>query len=194
MTMQNYSKRCIDPTCIYMHYGLKWFTFHLSVCLSVYYGPTYCLKYMYQSPYTCCSLVNSNLSNKAYYWTSLDFQASDCDWLKYEENREAVLAQVLYWLMSFFICSILKAFFYITESNLHRNKIFYIRKSTWSSMVQEAVTSKGFLLTSIDSFRTEIFNIANECLFKIKKKKQIKQWLSFHHGNYQEFSVFNELY
>ena len=96
------------------------------------------------------------------------FKASDCAWLKGEPNKEAVLTHVYYWIVSHFVGSLLKAFFYITDTSTYRNKIFYMRKFTWSKL--QKATIKGWLKTK------EEFRIFGLFAFDVIKLPSLSFW------------------
>lgn len=76
---------------------------------------------------------------------------SSCKWLKTEEctgkqispsyclMKEQLLAKFIWWLVTRYIIPLLKSFFYITESGVHRQRVFYYRKPVWAKIQQFGV-------------------------------------------------------
>ena len=58
-----------------------------------------------------------------------------------KQKRTELLAEFLYWLFDSFIIPLISANFYVTESNVHRNKVFYFRHDLWRKLC-EPVFSK----------------------------------------------------
>lgn len=48
--------------------------------------------------------------------------------------RRQLLAEFLYWLFDSFLVPLLRANFYITESGVHRNRLFYFRHDVWQGL------------------------------------------------------------
>ncbi|XP_041366728.1 telomerase reverse transcriptase-like [Gigantopelta aegis] len=60
-----------------------------------------------------------------------------CKWLPFEVGQSAKvqkLAQLIWWLFNNFIMALLKAYFYITDTTLYRNRLFYYRKKIWHQL------------------------------------------------------------
>jgi telomerase reverse transcriptase len=51
------------------------------------------------------------------------------------------LAEFIYWLFDSFIIPLLRAHFYITESGVDRNRIFYFRHDVWKRLSEPALES-----------------------------------------------------
>ncbi|XP_048238967.1 telomerase reverse transcriptase-like isoform X2 [Haliotis rufescens] len=51
------------------------------------------------------------------------------------------VAQILWWLLNYFICPVIKAFFYVTNTNIYRNRVVYYRKSVWIQLHTRTLTA-----------------------------------------------------
>ena len=60
-----------------------------------------------------------------------------------EPNKGAVLTQLFYWFLNDYVITIVRSFFYVTESAPYRNQMFYFRKQAWSKLRQDAVQSRA---------------------------------------------------
>nr|XP_022325546.1 telomerase reverse transcriptase-like isoform X1 [Crassostrea virginica] len=62
-----------------------------------------------------------------------------------------LLAKALYWLMNDFIVTLIKVFFYVTETATYRNQLFFYRKRVWSKLHSKGVKDlrKKGVITSI---------------------------------------------
>jgi len=49
-------------------------------------------------------------------------------------KRKEVMAELLYYVFDSFLISLLRSCFYITESHVHRNQLFYFRHDVWQTM------------------------------------------------------------
>ncbi|CAH1244027.1 TERT [Branchiostoma lanceolatum] len=70
---------------------------------------------------------------------------NDCDWLKLDSNtllefqtRRAVLGKLVWWLFNNFVITVLKSYFYITETTAQRNQVLYYRSSVWKMLKDKA--------------------------------------------------------
>ncbi|XP_066299073.1 telomerase reverse transcriptase-like [Branchiostoma lanceolatum] len=70
---------------------------------------------------------------------------NDCDWLKLDSNtlqefrtRRAVLGKLVWWLFNNFVITVLKSYFYITETTAQRNQVLYYRSSVWKILKDKA--------------------------------------------------------
>ena len=80
-------------------------------------------------------------------------KVSKCQWLKSEGcvnkrtplseslKQKEILGQFVWWFVRRYLMVILKSFFYITESALHRNRVFYYRKPVWKIISNYGVQS-----------------------------------------------------
>ncbi|XP_078575957.1 telomerase reverse transcriptase-like isoform X2 [Branchiostoma floridae x Branchiostoma japonicum] len=70
---------------------------------------------------------------------------TDCDWLKLDSNtvqefhtRSAVLGKLVWWLFNNFVITMLRSYFYITETTTQRNQVLYYRSSLWKMLKDKA--------------------------------------------------------
>ncbi|TKA26334.1 hypothetical protein B0A50_05113 [Salinomyces thailandicus] len=64
-----------------------------------------------------------------------DLKLSQTDFAK----RTELLAEVLYYLFDSFLIPLIRATFHVTESNVHRNQLFYFRHDVWKAMSEPAL-------------------------------------------------------
>lgn len=62
-------------------------------------------------------------------------------------KRRQLLAEFLYWLFDSFLVPLLRTHFYITESGVHRNRLFYFRHDVWKKLSEPA----------LDRLKTDMF-------------------------------------
>lgn len=80
-------------------------------------------------------------------------KTSECKWLRVHENKgrhvplsasvkkQQLLAQFIWWFLVQYLIPLLKSFFYITESGMHRQRIFYYRKPVWAKIQQFGINT-----------------------------------------------------
>lgn len=56
-------------------------------------------------------------------------------------KRRELLAELLYYLFDSFLIPLIRSHFRVTESNVHRNRLFYFRHDVWIAMCEPALTS-----------------------------------------------------
>lgn len=56
-----------------------------------------------------------------------------------EKKRHQLLAEFVYWLFDSFLIPLLQSHFYATESNFHRNHVFYFRHDVWKKLCEPAL-------------------------------------------------------
>jgi len=56
-------------------------------------------------------------------------------------KRRELLAEFIYWLFDSFLIPLLRAHFYITETGVDRNRIFYFRHDVWKILSEPALTN-----------------------------------------------------
>ncbi|XP_009994832.1 PREDICTED: telomerase reverse transcriptase-like [Chaetura pelagica] len=72
-------------------------------------------------------------------------RVNDCMWLRLVKGdhfvpafehcfREELLAKFLYWLMDTYVVTLLRSFFYVTETKFQKNTLFYYRKFVWCKL------------------------------------------------------------
>lgn len=91
-------------------------------------------------------MLNSFIRMRRYEDFNLQFWAAkwkmrSCSWLekiatrgRFESQRRMVIL-ILRWLMQKIVMPLLRNHFYITESAVHKNKVFYYRKPLWKQLV-----------------------------------------------------------
>lgn len=74
-------------------------------------------------------------------------KVSSCKWLMVKDKakhvplsdslkQQQLLAQFIWWFITQYITPLLRTFFYITESGMHRQRVFYYRKPVWAKIQQ----------------------------------------------------------
>ncbi|KAL9972745.1 hypothetical protein ACROYT_G019110 [Oculina patagonica] len=75
-------------------------------------------------------------------------KVSRCEWLNEKGTekkhipltdslkQQELLAQFIWWFVTKYLMPVLKAFFYITESGTHRQRVFFYRKAVWKKIHQ----------------------------------------------------------
>ncbi|KAK0344893.1 Telomerase reverse transcriptase [Friedmanniomyces endolithicus] len=56
-------------------------------------------------------------------------------------KRGELMAEVLYYLFDSFLIPLIRGTFHVTESNVHRNQLFYFRHDDWKAMTEPALSS-----------------------------------------------------
>ncbi|KAK0307142.1 Telomerase reverse transcriptase [Friedmanniomyces endolithicus] len=56
-------------------------------------------------------------------------------------KRRELMAEVLYYLFDSFLITLIRGTFHVTESNVHRNQLFYFRHDDWKAMTEPALSS-----------------------------------------------------
>lgn len=87
------------------------------------------------------SLMVQGYSTKSSFWFR-DRKSASRKLSRAEHEKLTFLNyQFLFWFFDVYICGILKNNFYITESNPHKQKIFYYRHDVWNNICKPAVSS-----------------------------------------------------
>jgi telomerase reverse transcriptase len=73
-------------------------------------------------------------------------------------KRKELLAEFLYWLIDSLLIPLVRSNFHVTESNVHRNRLFYFRHDVWQALCEPA----------LEMFRAELFEELNS---KAAKKR-----------------------
>ncbi|KAK4546134.1 hypothetical protein LTR36_002271 [Oleoguttula mirabilis] len=55
-------------------------------------------------------------------------------------KRKELMAELLYYLFDSFLIPLIRGTFHVTESNVHRNQLFYFRHDVWKAMSEPALT------------------------------------------------------
>ena len=58
---------------------------------------------------------------------------------KSEKNME-IVAELIYWLVDSFIIPLVKSHFYVTETNMFRNRVFYFRHDVWRRLTEPEIS------------------------------------------------------
>ncbi|KAK5122386.1 hypothetical protein LTR85_003970 [Meristemomyces frigidus] len=69
--------------------------------------------------------------------TRIDAKLSNTDFAK----RKELMGELLYYLFDSFMIPLIRGTFHVTESNVHRNQLFYFRHDVWKAMSEPAITS-----------------------------------------------------
>lgn len=68
------------------------------------------------------------------------------------EKRREIFAEFVYFLFESFLVPLLATNFYVTESNLHRNRVFYFRHDVWQRIsIPAMATIKASRLEKVDA-------------------------------------------
>lgn len=57
------------------------------------------------------------------------------------ETRKSILSELLYYLFDSYLVPLIRSHFHVTESNVHRNQLFYFRHDVWKAMSEPALRS-----------------------------------------------------
>ncbi|XP_067126715.1 telomerase reverse transcriptase-like [Centruroides vittatus] len=86
-------------------------------------------------------------------------KTKECKWLKNEKNiriSSFLFGKILNWLLIYVLC-ILQGFFYVSESGIHKRKLFFYRKSLWQKIqtlsINEFLRQKNLILISVEQVR-----------------------------------------
>lgn len=65
-------------------------------------------------------------------------------------KRLQILAEFMYYMFDSLLVPLLRAHFYITESNVHRNRVFYFRHDVWKRLSEPTISRlKGEMLAEL---------------------------------------------
>jgi telomerase reverse transcriptase len=60
------------------------------------------------------------------------------------EKRKELFLELVYWLFDSFLIPLIRSNFHVTESNVHKNRLFYFRHDIWRSLTEpELMTMKA---------------------------------------------------
>lgn len=66
-------------------------------------------------------------------------------------KRSELLAELVYWILNSFLIPLIRCNFYVTESAVHKHRLFYFRHDTWRRMTAPAKeTLKQYMLEPVD--------------------------------------------
>ncbi|UPX18047.1 RNA-directed DNA polymerase [Ascochyta rabiei] len=57
------------------------------------------------------------------------------------EKRKEILQEFVYWLFDSFLIPLIRSNFYVTESNAHRNRLFYFRHDVWRMLAEPSLST-----------------------------------------------------
>nr|DAA35191.1 TPA_inf: telomerase reverse transcriptase [Helobdella robusta] len=66
-----------------------------------------------------------------------------CGWMSEIRNnseRLQLLARLHYWLMSSYVMGLIRSYFFVTDSDIYKNKIFFYHKPVWKKICQKAIS------------------------------------------------------
>ena len=55
------------------------------------------------------------------------------------DKRKEIFLEFLYWLFDSYLISIIRSFFYVTESGVHRYQLFYFRHDIWRKYSEPSI-------------------------------------------------------
>jgi telomerase reverse transcriptase len=67
------------------------------------------------------------------------------------EKRKELLAELIYYLFDSFLIPLVRSNFHVTESNVHRNRLFYFRHDVWQKLCEPA----------LEEFKADLFEELN---------------------------------
>jgi telomerase reverse transcriptase len=56
-------------------------------------------------------------------------------------KRKELLLEFVYWLFDSFLIPLIRSNFHVTESNVHRNKLFYFRHDVWRMLTEPSLSN-----------------------------------------------------
>lgn len=79
-------------------------------------------------------------------------------------KRQDILHELIYYIFDSFLIPLIRSNFYVTESNVDRNKLFYFRHDVWKSLAEP----------SLSAFRSSILEeLTNEGMRSILKEREL---------------------
>jgi telomerase reverse transcriptase len=55
------------------------------------------------------------------------------------EKRKEIFLEFIYWLFDSFLIPLIRSNFHVTESNVHRNRLFYFRHDVWRMLTEPSL-------------------------------------------------------
>ncbi|KAI1518837.1 telomerase reverse transcriptase [Pyrenophora tritici-repentis] len=84
--------------------------------------------------------VTQKIHITAIAWLQLPNQNSDSKLSKSDiDKRTEVFMEFVYWLFDSFLVPLIRTNFHVTESNVHRNRLFYFRHDVWRMLTEPAL-------------------------------------------------------
>lgn len=62
------------------------------------------------------------------------------------DKRQEIFLEFVYWVFDSFLIPLVRSNFYVTESNVHRNRLFYFRHDVWRMLAEPCLSSLKFNL------------------------------------------------
>lgn len=57
------------------------------------------------------------------------------------EKRKEIFHEFVYWVFDSFLIPLIRSNFYVTESNAHRNRLFYFRHDVWRMLTEPSLST-----------------------------------------------------
>lgn len=57
------------------------------------------------------------------------------------EKRKEIFLEFVYWVFDSFLIPLVRSNFHVTESNVHRNRVFYFRHDVWLMLTEPSLTN-----------------------------------------------------
>lgn len=57
------------------------------------------------------------------------------------DKRKEILLEFIYWLFDSYLITLIRSNFHVTESNVHRNRLFYFRHDVWRMLTEPALVT-----------------------------------------------------
>jgi len=69
------------------------------------------------------------------------------------DKRQEIFMEFVYWVFDSFLIPLIRSNFHVTESNAHRNRLFYFRHDVWRMLTEPSLT--GLRATMFEEMPTE---------------------------------------
>jgi telomerase reverse transcriptase len=57
------------------------------------------------------------------------------------EKRKELLQEFIYWFFDSFLVPLIRSNFHVTETNMHKNRLFYFRHDVWRLLTESSLTT-----------------------------------------------------
>lgn len=57
------------------------------------------------------------------------------------DKRKEIFLELVYWVFDSFLMPLVRSSFHVTESNVHRNRLFYFRHDVWRMLVEPSLSN-----------------------------------------------------
>jgi telomerase reverse transcriptase len=103
-----------------------------------------CIKSRRRSRYVIpCFLVHTiliDLQVASLAWLRLPGQQDSAKLAKSDfEKRKEIFMELVYWLFDSFLIPLVRSNFHVTESNVHRHRLFYFRHDVWRMLTEPSL-------------------------------------------------------